>query len=102
MNEKQAQVVKAMANAVAARNRLSGTVAALQSRLDRRTITRRTQRQIATGGAKLSLMVRANPAAAGGTAVIGVLLLLRRLRHRNVTSTHSYPRDRAQKGISND
>lgn len=82
MNEKQAEILKTTAAARAARERLNGTVSALQSRLDRRTITRRAQKRLSRTGSGMAEVARANPAAAAGLAVIALLLVRRVGRRR--------------------
>ena len=90
MTEQQNEVVKATADAQAARDRLSRDVAALQDRLDPKLLAQEAKDRLTDTGVSVAETAKRNPAPfAGGAALLALLLIrkpvgrvLRRRRNR--------------------
>ena len=93
MTDTQTNVVKATAEAQAAREKLQRDVHALQERLDPKTITRQAKGRLTDTGVSAANSVKRNPKPVAGVAVLLAVFLVRkplgRLFRRRPNKTYS-------------
>ena len=93
MTDTHADVVKATADAQAARDKLQRDVHALQERLDPKTITRQAKGRLTDTGASVADTVNRNPKPVAGALALVALFLVRkplgRLFRRRPKKTYS-------------